>query len=155
MSFAEYHSKRNFVERVHATEDKLLSRHGPFSSSEVHNNRNIQPGSKQHVDNMEKMTENVINCLSQGHYDGKSLEAFRGVKDERFLFNDELQLKDFLSRTEEAKDKCDLNYTIQKQSPLLPELVAVWNIDENFKGKYIDDYKTLKNTKNVELSRTA
>ena len=155
MSFAEYHSKRNFVEQVHATEDKLLSRHGPFSSSEVHNNCNIQPGSKQHVDNMEKMTENVINCLSQGRYDGKSLEAFRGVKDEWFLFNDELQLKDFLSRTEEAKDKCDLNYTIQKQSPSLPELVAVWNIDENFKGKYIDDYKTLKNTKNVELSRTA
>jgi hypothetical protein len=64
MSFAEYHSsKRNCVERVHATEDKLLSRHCPFSSSEVHNNCSIQPGSKQHVDNMEKMTENVINCF--------------------------------------------------------------------------------------------
>ncbi len=48
-----------------------------------------------------------------------------------------------------------MSYILQKQSPLLPKLVAVWNIDENFKGKYIDDYKTLKNTKNLEVSRTA
>jgi hypothetical protein len=30
VSFAEYHSKRNFVERVHASENFALSRHGPF-----------------------------------------------------------------------------------------------------------------------------
>lgn len=155
LSFAEYHSKRNFVERVHATENKLLSRHGPFSSSEVHKDRNIQLGSKHHVDNMEKMTENVIDCLRQGRYHGKPLEVFRGVKNEWFLFNDELQLKDFLSRSEEAKHHCDLKYIIQKKSPLLPELVALWNIDENFEGKYIDDYRTLNNTKNREVSRTA
>ena len=51
------------MERVHATENKLLSRHGPFSLSEVDKDSNIQPGSKQHVENMEKMTENVINWL--------------------------------------------------------------------------------------------
>ena len=29
-SFAEYHSKQNFVERVHAAENEVLSKHGPF-----------------------------------------------------------------------------------------------------------------------------
>lgn len=37
-SFAEYHSKCNFVERVHAEENRVLSKHGPFSSSSVHIN---------------------------------------------------------------------------------------------------------------------
>lgn len=151
ISFAEYHSKRNFVERVHATENKLLARHGSFSSCEVHKNNNIQPRSKHHVDNMEKMTENVMNCLRQGRYDGKPLEVFRGVKNDWFLFNDEQELKNFLSRTEEAKENCDGTYSIQKQSPLLHDLVAVWNIDENFEGKYIDDYKTLNNTATQEF----
>ena len=30
VSFAEYHSKQNFVERVHAAENEVLSKHGPF-----------------------------------------------------------------------------------------------------------------------------
>ena len=29
--YGKYHSKRNFVERVHAHENSALSRHGPFS----------------------------------------------------------------------------------------------------------------------------
>lgn len=36
VSFAEYHSKRNFVERVHAEENTVLSKHGPFSSKVVY-----------------------------------------------------------------------------------------------------------------------
>ena len=32
MSFAEYHSKRNFVECVHAEENRVLSKHRPFGS---------------------------------------------------------------------------------------------------------------------------
>ena len=35
VSFAEYHSKRNFVERVHAIEDEVLSRHGPFTANKL------------------------------------------------------------------------------------------------------------------------
>ena len=34
-SFAEYLSKRNPVERVHAAENSALSSHGPFSSKMV------------------------------------------------------------------------------------------------------------------------
>lgn len=33
VSFAEYHSKRNFVERVHAEGNRVLSKHGPFEFS--------------------------------------------------------------------------------------------------------------------------
>ena len=119
VSFAKYHSKRNFVERVHATEDKLLARHGPFSSHGLHKDTNIQPGSKHHVENMERMADDVMSCLSQGRFNGKQLEVFRGVKNEWFLFDDEKELKSFLSRTEEAKEHCDWTYSIQKQCPLL------------------------------------
>ena len=57
------------------------------------------------------------------------LSFFRGVKNECFIFNYELQLTDFLSYTEEAKNNYDLKHVIQKQSPLLSNLVAVWGID--------------------------
>ena len=45
-SFAEYLSKWNFVERVHAVENNSLSIHGPFSSKSIH--KNAVPGSKEH-----------------------------------------------------------------------------------------------------------
>lgn len=38
ISFAEYPSKRNFVVRVHAEENRVLSSHGPFSNHEIHDN---------------------------------------------------------------------------------------------------------------------
>ena len=42
-SFAEYLSKRNFIERVHPIENKVLSDHGPFCSTSVH--KGAPPGS--------------------------------------------------------------------------------------------------------------
>ena len=46
VSFAEYHSKRNFAERVHSVENFALSRHGPFDSHLIH--KNSHTGSKEH-----------------------------------------------------------------------------------------------------------
>ncbi len=46
VSFAEYHSKRNFVERVHAEENRVLSKRGPFSSKSLH--KSAAPGSQEH-----------------------------------------------------------------------------------------------------------
>ena len=57
-SFAEYHSKRNFVERVHASENTALSRRGCFRSKQVH--PNAETGSKEDIENMEK---NGISCI--------------------------------------------------------------------------------------------
>lgn len=60
-SFAEYLSKRNFVERVHTVENKVLSDHGPFNSKPIHDTS--PPGSKQHQENMAYMANEVIDCL--------------------------------------------------------------------------------------------
>ena len=35
ISFAEYHSRRNFVERVHAEVNRVLPKHRPFGSYKV------------------------------------------------------------------------------------------------------------------------
>ena len=50
ISFAEYHSKRNYVERVHAEENRVLSKHRPFSSTYVHKKATV--GSLQHKENI-------------------------------------------------------------------------------------------------------
>ena len=60
-SFAEYLSKRNFVERVHTVENKVLSDHGPFNSKPIQDTS--PPESKQHHENMESMVNEVIDCL--------------------------------------------------------------------------------------------
>ena len=82
-SFAEYHSKRNFVERVHASENSALSRHGCFRSKQVH--PNAETGSKEHIEDMEKMAEDIKDCLSQARFAGKFLECFRGIGGKRHL----------------------------------------------------------------------
>ena len=57
VAFAEYHSKRNFVERVHAQENQALYKHGSFKSHAVH--ERAATGSKMHRENMEHMCEEV------------------------------------------------------------------------------------------------
>ena len=69
VSFAEYHSKRNFVERVHAQENTFLSRHGPFKSNMVNSKAIV--GSAEHRQNIEAMAEEVIQCLSEASFGGK------------------------------------------------------------------------------------
>ena len=64
-SFAEYHSKRNFVERVHSVEDEELSCHEPFTAHKIFNENYIQPGSSKHVTNINEMAKDVANCLGQ------------------------------------------------------------------------------------------
>ncbi len=145
VSFAEYHSKRNFVERVHVAEDKLLARHGPFTSNGIHNDADILPGSQKHGGNMEKMCELVDNCLRQGSFDGNPLEVFCGVQKNALLFNDEEQLKSFLSLREERKNMCDWTFKINKNSSLFDNLVAVWSINSEFQGNYLEDYQLLNN----------
>ena len=155
VSFAEYHSKRNFVERVHAVEDQLLARHGPFPSRAVHEDNKILPGSVKHMENMEKMSECVINCLRQGRFDGEPLKVFRGVMNSLYVFQAEQWLKTFLSYTEEMKEACEWTYNLTKSSPILDDLVAVWDIKENFQGSYLKDYQLLNNCLPETEVRTA
>ena len=68
VSFAEYHSKRNYVERVHAEENRVLSKHGPFKCDCIH--KNVITGSDQHRENMEEMATEVTHCLRRASFGG-------------------------------------------------------------------------------------
>lgn len=57
-SIAEYHSKRNYVERVHAEENRVLSQHGPFKSNKVYPSARL--GTEHHRANIEAME---LECL--------------------------------------------------------------------------------------------
>lgn len=140
VAFAEYHSKRNFVERVHAEENLALSRHGPFNSSQIHKNASIP--SDDHRLNMEKMAKDVTDCLKSASFGKKQLTALRGVTDEEFIFNDEANLKTFLSLSEGKKFSFTKSYKANNSS-LLEKLNAIWDIDKDFAGTYVADYKRL------------
>ena len=75
--FAENHSKRNFVERVHAEENRVLSKHGPFDSKAIHHF--AKPRTPEHVENLENVAEEVRNCIVQGSFGSKQLMCYRGV----------------------------------------------------------------------------
>ena len=87
LSLAEYHSKRNFIEQVHAEENRVLSKHGPFSSHEVHQSQ--VTGSNEHRENMEHMADCVSRCLQEATFGGKTLLCYRGTSARIFLFEDE------------------------------------------------------------------
>ena len=140
-SFAEYHSKRNYVERVHAAENVALSRHGPFCSSQIY--PNADKNSPEHLENMEAMAEDVRECISCARLGNSFIKCFRGVA-KNVVFNDEIKLKEFLNLNEERKIDCEWTY-----EPLNNEyfnaLIQTWNIDEKYVGKYADDYKIISN----------
>ena len=101
VSFSEYHSKRNYVERVHAVENPVLSKHGPCSSKLIHSS--CKTGGKMHHENMEAMAKEVVDCLSQGNFGRKPLSSLRGVKDDEYIFEDEADIKEFLALSEGIK----------------------------------------------------
>ena len=142
VSFAEYHSKRNFVERVHAEENRVLSKHGPFSSHTVH--KNVVIGSREHRENIENMAEDVINCIKTAQFGKKPLLCSRGVKQSDFIFDDESTMHSFLSLSEQGKENFKVKY---KALPvdLLDQLHFIWGVDTNFKGEYYDDYRLVQN----------
>lgn len=114
MSFAEYHSKRNFVERVHAQENMALSKHGPFTSQPLH--KSPVTGCKEHKENMEHMVKEVTTCLRTAKFGGKPLQCYRGIKSEDFLFCDENVLDNFLSLSESGKMQFAENYRVKMLS---------------------------------------
>ena len=89
----EYHSKMNYVERIHAEENQLLSRHEPFSSELVH--QLVSTGSKEHKANMERMVDEVRQCIGLGTFGSWPLLSYRGIKPCDYLFTDEEQLPQF------------------------------------------------------------
>ena len=69
VSFAEYHSKRNPVERVHASEERELAKHGPFTRVTE------EPNTAEHKQAMEEMAEQVREVFSHAKFGGGSLSC--------------------------------------------------------------------------------
>ena len=96
-SFAEGHSKRNPVERVHAIHNSALSNE-VFSSHSVHEKHEI--GDAKHHENMEFAVEEVSKCLRHTSFGGKPCVIMRGTGRSKVLpFNDEENLSRFLGKT--------------------------------------------------------
>ena len=144
ISFAEYHSKRNFVERVHAEENRMLSKHGPFSSKPIHQNASV--GSTEHLENMESVAEEVRKCITQGSFGGKQLLCYRGIKQNEYIFDDEKEMQDFLSLSEEGKEKFPKKNYAPRSGSIMDSLVIAWNVDRHFCGEYIRDHQAISNT---------
>uniref|UniRef100_A0A7M5UG45 Uncharacterized protein n=1 Tax=Clytia hemisphaerica TaxID=252671 RepID=A0A7M5UG45_9CNID len=140
MSFSEYHSKRNYVERVHSQENLALSRHGKFSSTMVHSKK--ENGSVEHKENMEAMAQEVIKCISSANFGGSSITCQRGIEDNEQLFNDEEDLKTFLSLSESRKEAFARNYK-PSNGELLNKLCLQFGLDKAFEGNYYTDYKEM------------
>lgn len=81
-SFAEYLSKRNFVESVHAVENSALSKHGVFNVCKIH--MHVEPGSAEHKENMEAMATDVVANLKGTTFGGNPIYPMRGSGDSRF-----------------------------------------------------------------------
>ena len=150
-SFAEYHSKRNPVERVHAVHNRALSNE-VFTSTGVH--KNFEIGDERHRENMEHMTENVKKCLSHTQYGGQPCVVLRGIgMDDNFVFNDEKQLSTFMAKNEFLKNQDNTNYLPVKNF-IWEEMCILWNLNNNFVGSYRDDYQTLQNSTEEEGEKT-
>lgn len=139
VAFAEYHSKRNPVERVHAEHTKQLEKHGPF-----HFNTALQPNTKEHVDDLNNLRDGIREELNQASFGGARTLVINGIGDENnFVFNDSKNLDEFLRMNEESKQKCETQYFPNVNSKIFQELVDCWGIDEDFTGIYSDDYNAL------------
>ena len=152
VSFAEYHSKRNYVERVHAEENHVLSSHGPFSSKVP--NKQATPGTPEHKQNMESMAEEVKKCIAKGSFCGNQLLAFRGVECADFVFNDQEELQRFLDVSEDNKELFSPESYSAAQNAILDNLHFIWGANRPFTGKYLHDYRALGNDL-IDGTRTA
>ena len=142
VSFAEYHSKRNFVERVHPQANKVLSAHGSFSSHEKHPDVR-GPGTPEHLENMEQMAASVNGCLKGTSFGGRYIDVYRGLREDQWIFHDDTQLKTFLSMAEFSKEVSGMSYQARDTS-LLQKLHDAWDIETKFTGHYWDNYTVVK-----------
>ena len=147
VSFAEYNSKRNFVERVHPQVNKALSDHGPFCSYSKYPEV-TRPGKEGHRENMEEMAKAVIECIKGATFGGQYLTVLRGLPEDQWVFNDEDNLRKFLDLSESNKKLSDFTYSATDNS-LLQSLNGIWDIDKDFKGHLFEDYSRIKNDEDV------
>ena len=142
------------MERVHAMENRALSNE-LFTSTGVH--KEYQKGDQKHRENMKFMAGEVKKCLNNVQYGGGGgapVVTMRGIGEEgSFVFNDESNLLNFLSRNERLKNECAEQYFPTKNK-LWEEVALLWDLDADFVGCYRTDYQTLENMLDEEGERT-
>ena len=69
--------------------------------------------------------------------------AFRGVKEEQWVFSDQDELENFLSLSEEAKKHFYPPVYNVNNRQVLSSLSLYWDTDEEFQGEYIQDHRAL------------
>ena len=141
VSFAEYHSKRNFVKRVHAEENHVLSKHSPFDSKPLH--KRATAGSKEHAENMESVAEEVrkfrghlevIHCSATEEWNNQIMCSMMR-KNYKFSFAEQ--------RGQTLLFTINLLCTGWEHYECL---VMVWNLDPNFTGDFVKDHQEICNT---------
>ena len=93
---------------------------------------------------MEHMAGEVSKCIGTATYGGKSSLCYRGIKSEDYLFDDEDCLSKFLSLSEQSKEACMYTYQVMS-GELLTQLHVAWDVDFDFKGNYLSDYRLINN----------
>ena len=138
VSFAEYHSKRNPVERVHASEEKVLAKHGPFKTPKQ------DSYTEEHKREMEEMADEVRIVFGQAKFAGNPILCVRGLKGEDYVFDHEEEMHNFLPMNEQRKVECPLTYEVKKNK-VSQELSLLWGLNDSFQGEYAEDYQVLEN----------
>jgi hypothetical protein len=141
VSYAEYHSKRNPVERVHAVHTVQLEKHGPF-----HFRSDLHTDTENHKKEVGKLREEIQQELKQARFGGTHTLVMNGIGGEdNFVFNDTDNLEIFLRLNEDKKQDCEISYTVNKKSKILHELVHIWNVKPDFSSTYAEDYEIISN----------
>ena len=122
----------------------MLSKHGLFKSNPIHHK--ATPGSKEHLENMEHVAEEVRKCIIQGSFGSRPLMCYRGMKPSDNVFMDEKEVQDFLSLSEKGKLEFSPATYLAQKGTILDCLHLVWNVDEEFAGQYVTDHETIHNT---------
>ena len=122
---------------MHAVENEVLSKHGPFSSNAVH--PRVTVGSKEHKENMEDMAERIQGCICLGTFGKEHLLCYRGIKVEDYLFNDK-NMTTFLSLSEDAKQEYAPSTYMVQPSRLLRDLHYTWKTPLEFIGSYMQEH---------------
>ena len=151
ISNAEYYSKRNFVEIVHASVNLHIQRQAVLSSTKIFSD--VSPGSAEHMQNMEFVAEDLKNTMQNAKFGGHFIKCFRGIGDaEHFIFDDEKNLRAFLSLSEQRKIENAERYTV-KTNDTTKALAMIWGADENLQRYYSSDYLLLLNDEtNIKTS---
>ena len=86
---------------------------------------------------MEKMADDVQDCLAQARFAGRFLQCFRGIGRDG-IFSEEPQ----------RGMQLDIYGIENVKNPHFQAIVDVWGVPETFEHHYTEDYNLVSGTKN-------